>query len=216
MAATCFSVSAAIVSASFWPVAFVSATSFLVFSVILAASSSTVCSASRELGLHLGGGGFLVAGQRQFVGHVALLDRLADFLGNIDVPHQPIEQADVLLLQDSLKRRPRPSWNFWRLSPISSSTAPELRAVVAADALALRNDHLLLHGLEVAETPDDVRRLIGHNAPDGAEVHVDLEAVAGRETDARVGHGLLLAALVEQDLCRSSSLSFSVESSSAL
>ena len=88
MAATFFSVSATVVSASFWPLAFVSATSFLVPSVILAASRSTLLLGLAQLGLHLGGGRLLGASQRQFVGHVSFLDRLAHFLGNIDVADQ--------------------------------------------------------------------------------------------------------------------------------
>ena len=182
MAATFFSVSAAVVSASFWPVALRFGHQFLRPFGDSGRFEEHALLGLAQVGFHLGGGGFLGAGERQFVGHVALLDRLANFLGNIDVPHQPVKQADVLFLEDLVEGHVHVGLEFLAAVADQQFDGPELRAVVAANALALRDDHFLLHGVEIAETADDVRGLLGHHAPDGAEIHVDLEAVARRES----------------------------------
>ena len=203
MAATFFSVSAMVVSASFWPAGRRFGHQFLGSLGDSGRFEKDSLFGLSQLGLHLGGGCLLGASQGEFVGHVSFLDRLSHFLGNIDMADKSVEQADVLFLEDFVEGSVHVGLELLAAVADQQLDGPEFRAVIAANAFALRNDHFLLDGVDIAETADDVRGLPRHDAPDGAEVHVDLEPVAGGKTDARIGDRLLFAAFVEARLCRS-------------
>src|SRR5262249_21724221 len=76
----------------------------------------------------------------------------------------------------------------------------QLRSAIATDAFRLGKNYFLPNGIDAAEAADDVGRLAGHHTPDGAEVHVDSEAIAARKADAGAGNGWFLAAIVQDDL----------------
>ena len=137
-----------------------------------------------QLGLGLGRQLLLVAGLGQLVGDLGLLDRLADGLGHVDVPGQAEEQRQVLRRQDPLQLGRGLVLELLAGVAHQQVDRASPRSVQPADRLDLRQDHLLLDILERAELANDVRRLLGENAPDRRVVEVNRKAVAGGKLDA--------------------------------
>ena len=120
---------------------------------------------------------FLLASQFEFICDKLFLNRFANFLRNVNVPHKAVQQRQLLFFQYFVKR----SGNFL-LKLLTSFPDQQIhssygRTFVATDAFDLWDDNFRFNSLKVTERRNHIRGLIRHDSPDSSEVHVDLEPV---------------------------------------